>query len=428
MITNNLALAVNGGFAVRQEAWPDWPAISDDGIAALANAARSRRWASSGFATGRRSLDQVFAERFAGTTGMPYCLPTDHGSSALTIALEGLGIGFGDEVIVPGLTWVACASAVLRVNARPVLVDIDADTLCIDPAAVEAAITSRTAAILIVHLYSCMADVTRIEEIARRYGLFVVEDAAQAHGALWGERKAGSFGDAGVFSMQQGKVMTCGEGGALVTSDANLYGVFEQLRNDGRRYSTAPSEQGRMELIETAGLLGANRAPSEFQMAVLLDGLTRLEAECDRRSANAELLDELLREIEGYVPMKPAPENTRRSYYHFPIRIDREAFGQRSIEVLANALSAELGTWVHPPYPPLDRHPLLNAPRGRRYAAQGLGDIRVPSPLTVSARASESVLLLHHSVLLADAEAMRDVAAALRKVRDHVAELPRAHL
>lgn len=421
-----MALAINGGAAIRAHEWPAWPILSQRGEDGLIAVARSRRWASSGFATSERPLDRVFAERFGAYLGISHCLPTDHGSSALAMALEGLGIGVGDEVIVPGLTWVACASAVLRVNARPVLVDIDPDTLCIAPEGIERAITGRTAAILLVHLYSCMAQVDRIADIASRHGIYLVEDAAQAHGAKWSGRQAGTFGDVGVFSMQQGKTMTCGEGGALVTSHRGLHAVFEQLRNDGRRYAETSGATGRMDLVETAGVLGANRAPSEFQLAVLLDALERLEAETKLRAENANFLDDRLRQVSGYSPLRPDARNDRRAYYHFPMRFASDAFGGRKIAAVARAISAELGTWVHTPYTPLDRHPLLNAPRTKRYMAGSLGEVHVPEPLTNCVAASESVLLLHHPILLADKDSLVDVVRALEKVQAHAHELPDA--
>lgn len=419
-------LAINGGSPLRSGGWPAWPALSEAGERGLIETARSGRWACSGFAGSRMPLDRVFAERFAAYLGVSHCLATDHGSSGLVMALEGLGIGFDDEVIVPGLTWVACASAVMRVNARPVIVDIDPDTLCLLPDAVERAITPRTAAILVVHLYSCMADVERLAAIASRHGLYIIEDAAQAHGATWSGRKAGSFGDVGVFSMQQGKVMTCGEGGAVVTSDSRLHAVLEQLRNDGRRYAQDAVPAGHMELIETAGVLGANRAPSEFQAAILLDGLDQLEAQCALRARNAEALDRALRTLPGYVPLQPHPQNDRRSYYHWPIRLDPNAFGGRDADVVAQALSAELGIWIHTPYPPLDRHPLLHAIRSKRYAAPGLGEIDVPEPLSNCVTANRTVLLLHHAMLLAEEERLLDVCRALEKIQAHAQDLPRA--
>jgi len=386
----------------------------------LQRVAESRRWAVSGTWTGEQPLDRVFAERFARYLGVAHCTPVDHGTSALAIALEALGIGAGDEVIVPGLTWVACASSVIRVNARPVLVDISPDTLCLDPEAVQAAITSRTAAILIVHLYSAMADVEALREIASRHGLLLIEDAAQAHGATWNGQRAGSFGDIGTFSMQQGKVLTCGEGGAAVTSDPRLASLLEQLRNDGRKYQDGEPELGRMQLREVGGVLGRNFDISEFQLAVLLDGLNRLDDENARRAANAETLTSMLVEIEGLEPVRPHPQNDCRTYYHYAIRYWPEAFAELPVAEVCRALEAELGCWVHPPYRPLNRHPLLGSRRNRAFGLVDLSCFELPEAI----RQSERTILLHHPLLLGDSGDMEEIAQAFWKVRRHAGSVP----
>lgn len=173
-------LAVQGGSPVCSAAWPSWPQCGEHTLARVANALTSGRWAVSGPSTGRPSIDAELADRFAAFVGVPHCVPVDHGSSALVASLTALGVGPGDEVVVPGLTWVACASAVLRTGAVPVLADIESATLCLDPAAVEAALTPRTVAVLAVHLYSAMADMDRLRAITQRAGLALIEDAAQA--------------------------------------------------------------------------------------------------------------------------------------------------------------------------------------------------------------------------------------------------------
>lgn len=410
-------LAIEGGSPVRRAPWPDWPQARPETVAAIASATGSNRWAISGFWTGEPPLDQRFAEQFSQYLGVRSTVPCDHGSSALVMALEALGIGVGDEVLVPGLTWVACATAVLRVNAEPVLVDICPRTLCLDPRAVETAITHRTAAILVVHLYSAMADMDALRRIAERHGLLLIEDSAQAHGATWGGRKAGSLGDIGTFSFQQGKVMTSGEGGAAVTSDPRLAALLEQVRGDGRRYRAAIPEPGTMQLHEVGGIQGRNYGLSEFQAAVLLEGLSRLDAQNQQRAAHADFLTTHLGKAEGLEPVEPYPQNDFRAYYHYPLRFDREAFSGKSAQWLAAALGAELGTWVHPPYAPLSRHPLLMAPRGRRFGGRG-GELRsIPHGLPEAERQVARTALLHHSCLLGSRRDMDDIVTAVGKVR-----------
>lgn len=147
-------------------------------------------------------------------------------------------MGAGDEVIVPGLTWVANASAVVRANAVPVLVDIDPETLCLSVEATRRALSSRTRAVCVVHLYSSMADMDGYRALAAEAGVPLVEDCAQAHGAAWRDARAGTLGTVGVFSMQQTKVLTAGEGGAVITASAELARRLEQLHADGRVFDT----------------------------------------------------------------------------------------------------------------------------------------------------------------------------------------------
>ena len=172
-------LAALGGPRVWTEGWPHWPRFGPRALPLLQEVLESQRWAISGNWTGRRTMDEVFCARFAEFLGCGRVLAVDHGSSALVAALLALEVGEGQEVILPGLTWVACATTVLRVNALPVLVDVCPRTLCLDPTAVEAAITPRTAAIMVVHLYSAMADMDELRRIASNHGIPIVEDCAE---------------------------------------------------------------------------------------------------------------------------------------------------------------------------------------------------------------------------------------------------------
>ena len=215
--------------------WPTWPIFDDETLEAVKGVLQSGRWTLSGPAVDADLRERVFARKWADFVGTRYCVPTNTGTAGLTIALEAMGIGYGDEVLVPGLTWVACATAVANVNAIPVLVDINPDTLAMDPRDAERAITTRTRAIMAVHLYGSMADLDALGSLAQVHGLGLLEDAAHVHGAQWNEKRAGSIGLCGVFSMQQTKVLTAGEGGAVTTNDRQLAERLEQL---SRRLST----------------------------------------------------------------------------------------------------------------------------------------------------------------------------------------------
>jgi len=172
-----------------------------------------------------------FEEKFAKFCNTKYALATSNGTTALHLTLVSLGITKNDEIIIPDFTFVATASAVKYIGAKVVTVDINEDTLCIDPKAIEKAITSKTKAIIPVHLYGHPANMEDINKIAKKYNLFVVEDAAEAHGATVNGKKVGGLGDAGIFSFYGNKIMTSGEGGMITTNDETLYNKMKLLRD-----------------------------------------------------------------------------------------------------------------------------------------------------------------------------------------------------
>jgi perosamine synthetase len=195
----------------------------------LAREAAMTAWGADHYRYNRR-----FEEMLAAYCGTTYAVSLPHATSGLHLALAALGIGPGDEVIGPDVTWIASMAPVTYVGARPVFVDILPDTWCLDPVAVEAAITPRTRAIIGVDLYGSMCDWTALRAIADRYGLALIEDAAEALGSTYCDRPAGSLGDMAVFSFHGSKTITTGEGGALVTSDPALYARVQKLRDHGR--------------------------------------------------------------------------------------------------------------------------------------------------------------------------------------------------
>jgi len=373
----------------------------------------------------------TFAERFSTFVGARWCVPVDHGSNALLAALTALGVGPGDEVVVPGLTWVACASAVVRAGAFPVLVDVDPHTLCVDHRAVEAAITPRTAALLAVHLYSAMAEMDELRQIAAGNGLPLIEDASQAHGARWDDARAGSLGDVGVFSMHQNKLLTSGEGGAAVTSDPVLHARLEQLRGDGRRYRPAGELRalGQPDLEEVGDVLGWNMHLSEMQVALLLDGLDRLPGQNDRRAQAARLLDSELSALGGIELVHSYAQNTKRAFYSYVVLVESEAFADLPIEVICAAVSAELGTWVRPSVEPLDTHPLYQPLRHPFADLPGWADRLDPRQfdLREAHRAADRALLFHHPLLLGTDQQVLTIVEAIDKVKRNAHRLNDRH-
>jgi len=212
---------------------------------------------------------------------------------------------------VPALTFSATASAALEQGIRPVFVDVDPGTMCIDPEAVRKAITPGTKAIVAVHLGAQMADMDSLLGIAHEHGIVVIEDCAHAHGARWGERGAGSLGSLGCFSFQASKILTSGEGGAILTNDERLAALCRSYVNFGRG-------AGGEGLSQT--VLGSNHRMTDFQAAVLLAQLERLPAQTRRRHENVRLLTELLGGVQGVKVLRPYPKVSTQAAYGYYFR------------------------------------------------------------------------------------------------------------
>lgn len=259
-----------------------------------------------------------FEEAFAAYVGTRYCVGVESGTAALKVALESLGIGAGDEVILPANTYVASAIAVSAVGALPVLVDAN-DAYLIDPGALEAAVTRRTKAVMAVHLYGQVAPMQPILDFARRYGLRVIEDASQAHGARWQSSRAGSIGDVGCFSFYPAKNLGCyGDGGALVTNDESVAEHAALLRDFGqkRKYE---------HLIK-----GDNCRLDSIQAAVLAVKLRHLDEWNDRRRAHARRYDALLAAAGLTVPARHADEG--HVYHLYVTQVSERASVQMQLQ------------------------------------------------------------------------------------------------
>lgn len=419
-----MTLALHGGDPVRTTHWPLWPQPASEAAQQLTEVLYSGRWSISGPYRGTDTKERTFARMFARWNDVEHCVPTASGTAGLMISLEACGVGAGDEVIVPGISWVATASTVLAVNAVPVFVDVDPDTLCMDPAAAEAAVTPDTKAIVVVHLYSALADMDALRDLARRHDLTLIEDAAQAHGAVYRGARAGTMGRAGAFSMHHTKVLTCGEGGAVVTADPELARRMAELRADGRHQPELPPPLHEMELVTTGTLMGSNRALSEFHAAVLIAQLGRLDRQNEQRAIQASVLEKALADL-GFATQRTSDGTEQRTYFGFVIRLPEEFDGIGTAAAGA-ALSAELGLPVKPVYPAIPASPLYWPGSRRRFdlGAEHRRRIdRARHRLPVSERAAARHLTFHHSALLGERSDVDDIVAALGKLRDHRAEL-----
>jgi dTDP-4-amino-4,6-dideoxygalactose transaminase/acetyltransferase-like isoleucine patch superfamily enzyme len=274
----------------------------------------------------------AFEREFAAFSGAEFGIALNSGTSALHLALLAAGIGPGDEVITVPFTFVASVAAILYAGARPVLVDVDPRSLTMDPARLERAIGPRTRAIMPVHLYGQPADMDAIMAVARRHRLTVIEDAAQAHGAEYRGRRAGSIGDLGCFSFYPGKNLGAyGEGGLVVTSNAEYAKTIGMLRDWGqeRKYQHV--------------LRGFNYRMEGFQGAILRVKLKRLEAWTEARRAHAARYNELLAGAGVTTPV--AAPDTRHVYHVYAVRTPRRDELQRELQ------AAGIQTGIHYPIP-----------------------------------------------------------------------------
>jgi dTDP-4-amino-4,6-dideoxygalactose transaminase len=405
-------LAIAGGTPVRAKAYPAWPVWDQREIDAVTAVIRSGRW---GGYPEPGPHAAAFAAAFAEFQGAKHGICMANGTVTMTIALRALGVQLGDEVIVPAYTFAATAYAPLEAGAVPVIVDIDPDTYCIDPQAVEAAITPRTRAIIPVHLGSLMADMDALMEIARRHNLVVIEDSAHAHGARWRDRGAGSIGDFGSFSMQSSKILTSGEGGILLTNDDAYAEACHSLIDCGR--AKDPEERNYH--------LGANLRLAELQAALLEVGLTRLPEQNAVREENAAYLDEALSEIPGVRVLRRDPRQTRRAVYSYAFAIDSAAFGGANKWRICEALGAE-GIPAGGGNPIMSNYPLFR-PTPENHPVAKLFPERFDFSkldLPVARAATEHhAIWLNQSLFLGDRAGVDDVVEAIKKVQKHAEEL-----
>lgn len=388
-------LAINGGTPVRTRPFLGWPVFGREEEEALLAALRSGTWG---------SLDGTYVKRleveFARFQGARHGISCVNGTMALSVALKALGIGAGDEVLVPPYTFIATASAALMVGAIPVFVDVDLETLLMDPSLIDAAVTPRTRAIIPVHHAGSPVDMDGVMDAAKRHGLRVVEDAAQAHGAAWRGRPVGAIGDIGTFSFQSSKAINAGEGGMMVTDDDELDELLWSYRNVGRRRGGEWYEHVR---------LGWNLRLTEFQAAVLIEQMRRFPAQQALRTENAAYLSARLSEIPGVEPLKVPEGVTAHSWYSYHFRwLGTPEGGLPKLE-FSRALKAEGIPNFHG-YVPLNRNAAV------RDEIVRLGG-REPTPCPSAERAADDeVLMFSLPILMGTHEDLDDVAEAVAKV------------
>ena len=269
-------LAITGGEPVRKTPFTPWPFATKEEFAALEDAFTSLKWGGQPF-PGKYA--DAFAKKFAAFQSAKYGQCVSTGTVAIEACLKAIQIRPGDEVIVPAYTWEGTVGPVLLLNAVPVFVDVDPETYCLDTKLIEQAITPKTKAILPVHLGMRFADMDEILRIAKKHNLKVIEDCAHAHGAMWKGQGAGSMGDLGAFSFQSSKLITSGEGGAVITNTLEYMELVQSYINAGRASLT---DQYHHRII------GYNHRLSELQASVLGPQLERLPQQAATREKNVK--------------------------------------------------------------------------------------------------------------------------------------------
>lgn len=408
-------LAIMGGGPVRPQGYPAWPEWDEREIRAVTDVVRSGNWG--GFPEpGPRAAE--FEAAFAAYQGAEHGVLMMNGTITMEVALKALGVGWGDEVIVPALTFVATAYAPMAAGALPVIVDVSPQTWTIDPDQVEAAITPRTRAVIPVHLGHQMADMDRIEQIARAHDLAVVEDCAHAHGQRWNDRGAGCIGAFGSFSHQSSKILTAGEGGSLLTNDEGLARRAHSIVDCGR-----PKDEGEREYT-----FGANYRLGELHAALLVTQLERFEEQRRRREEAALLFEELAPQVPGVAIMPRDPRITRWSFYNYVFAIEPEEFAGATNETVAEALEAE-GIPAEVQYPSMNRYDLFDPSRSRLPVAvehaERLDPSKMSFPVAEDAGQRRSIYL-QENAFRAGREGVEAIVEALAKVRRCAGELGRS--
>ncbi|HEY3396936.1 MAG TPA: DegT/DnrJ/EryC1/StrS family aminotransferase [Armatimonadota bacterium] len=349
-------LAIKGGSrAVPEGLLQPWPPISD----------LDRQLVMASLEGGDHAAGPnctLLQEEFAAWNGNRFAITTNSGTAALHMCVAACGVGCGDQVIVPAYSWSSSATCVLHHNALPVFVDLDWDTMNLDVDQIEAAITPKTKAIIVVHLHGLTVDMDRVLEIAHRRGLKVIEDACQAHGATFNGKKAGTMGDCAAFSFNQNKCLCSGEGGMFVTDDEELRQGAQQLWSFGE--TRAPGESRDYHAYALGWMYRNNDLTAAFGRAQL----ARLDEFLAQQAGNVAALTAALAGTPHLI-LPTAPAGHGHNWYNYTLRFDMEALGHAADAAefrgkLVKALQAEgvvTGVWQSWPLPAMTVFQAQNA-------------------------------------------------------------------
>lgn len=397
---------------VRQRPFPAWPDFDQREASALTRVLESRNWWAN---QGNEVRD--FEREWADFTGAPHSFAVTNGTQTLEVLMMALGIGEGDEVILPDWSFLATISAILAVNAIPRIVDIDPLTGTIDVAQAEAAINSRTRAIVVVHVAGSMSDMDSISAIAKKHGLAVIEDAAHAHGSSWHGKHAGTLGDGGSFSFQSSKLMTAGEGGSITTTRDDLAPLLRSIINCGRADGLWYYRHVRF---------GGNYRMSEWQGAVLRAQLERFPGQQRNRANNADFLNREISKLPGFSPQGRLAGCTSQGNYCYVVSVDSDELKGATRDQIRYALLGE-GIPLTTSYPPLHQLELFASPESLAPRFRGeVTSIRYNEQrFPVTEHLAANTLWFNTAVLMGSEEDAGDVLEALQKVSDNIDKVSR---
>ena len=417
-------LAIDGGKPLfpKNKKWAQWPVSDERDAQLVAKITRSNRWSYDG------ATEWKFAEAFTKYQGAKYGAGCANGTVGIQLALEALGIGAYDEVIVPGMTWQATAAACVDVNAIPILTDVEPGSWNLDLDAVEANITDKTRAVIVVHLYGSTTDITKLVKLCKKHKLHLIEDCAHQHGTFWKGKGVGSFGDVSSWSFQESKTMSCGEGGFNMCNSKALFEKLYSLRNCGRPYEAEPVVYGMKKMSSfNSTLQSGNYRLTEWQAALLEGGMRRLDKQVKLRDKNAQYLNGILEKIPGVMPMTRRKEVTQQSYFNYTFRIDPDDLGltNRQFSVALNA-ELNLGYGFEPPYQPLNACELYKPQTKARHNLnakyfKAINPERFKLPVCEDAH-YRSGIAVHHRMLMNSRSDMTVLGKAIKKIVDNLDE------
>ena len=400
-------LAINGGSPVKTSEFPKWPQYGEKEAEALNRVLNSGVWGTLG------SEVLKFNEKFAEYQGAKYGIAVTNGTATLEIILRALEIGIGDEVIVPPYTFNATVSSVLIVGATPVFADIESDTYNIDPAMIEKVITKNTKAIIPVHIGGRACDMDAIMAIAKKHGLYVIEDSAHSVGSEWKGTRVGTIGNAGSFSFQASKNLTAGEGGIITTNDEDLYDKCFSIHHCGRDMKNG--------LWYEHPNMGTNARMTEWQAAILNVQMDRIDEQLETRMKNAAYLNARLKDIPCTGIMKPDERITRNAYHLFVFKYFKDNCKGLPREKFIEAMKAE-GIPCASGYVCLYKQGMLNSPLAKRTlrADTSYKDIFLAN---AEKACYEEGMWLYQYMLLGTQKDMDDIIEAVNKVYENAEEL-----